>query len=276
MLSSNLLNSQNVFVIVLMASVNTTGNAIAGEMFTLTCSATRVGNFTGNVTLQWITPDGSQAVSTGSVVVGTALTSGEMTSLSLQFTTLFTSHGGEYRCQGQLVSQNTTYTVLALQDVIVRGVCYRNTSHNLVHESVYFFYPVPAPSVTVTGVPPSPVYAGTNLLLTCTFELHSVIDSPVTLTSVWRRGGMSLSSDGRVNVSMIDMINQTVYRTTLSISPISNTMDGGQYSCQSVLVSDAYTLYADASQVVLVRTAGMWLPGCQGSGVKMLALSLPP
>ena len=120
-------------------------------------------------------------------------------------------------------------------------------------------YPVPAPSVIVTGVPPSPIYAGTNLLLTCMFELHGMTDRPVTLTSVWRRGGVSLNSDGRVNVSMTPMISPSLYRTTLSISPISSTMDGGQYSCQSILVSDAYVLYADGSQEVSVRTAGMWL-----------------
>jgi hypothetical protein len=83
-----------------------------------------------------------------------------------------------------------------------------------------------------------------------------MVDSPVTLNSVWRRGGESLDSDGRVNVSMINMINQTVYYTMLSISPLSNTMDSGQYSCQSALESDAYVLYADASQQVPVRIAG--------------------
>jgi hypothetical protein len=106
-----------------MATVNSTGNSTAGEMFTVICSVTRVANFTGNIALQWVTPDGNPAESMGSIVVGSPLTSGETTSLSLQFTALFTSHGGQYLCRGDLVSQDTTYTVIALQDVIVRGTC---------------------------------------------------------------------------------------------------------------------------------------------------------
>ena len=106
-----------------MASVNSSGNATVGEMLTLTCSITRTGNETGSVLLQWIGPDGSQMVSMGAVVVGSPITSGATTSLSLQFTTLFTSHGGEYACQGVLTTQDSVYTIAALQDVIVQGNC---------------------------------------------------------------------------------------------------------------------------------------------------------
>ncbi len=119
-----------------------------------------------------------------------------------------------------------------------------------------FIIIVPVPSVNITGVPTSPLSTGTSLFLTCTFELHSTIDSPVTLNSIWRRAGVVLNSDSRVNISAISAISSSVYRTELSISPLINTMDSGQYSCQSVFTSDEYVQYADGSQQVLVGIAG--------------------
>lgn len=104
-----------------MVSVNSSGSTTVGRTFSLTCSITRVMNISGNLTIQWIGSDHNQVVSMGPIAVGDPMVSGEATSLSLQFTTLFTSHGGEYRCQGDLMSQDTMYTVSALQDVIIRG-----------------------------------------------------------------------------------------------------------------------------------------------------------
>ena len=48
----------------------------------------------------------------------------------------------------------------------------------------------------------------------------------------------------------------STYVTMLSISPLSNTMDSGQYSCQAVFGSDDYVLYTDASQQVTVTVGG--------------------
>ena len=108
-----------------MASVNSSGNATAGELYTLICFITRAMDVTGDVILQWIGPDGTQVVSTGPVRVGVPLTSGATTSISLRFTTLLTSHGGEYTCRGNLVSQEIMYTISALQDVIVQGTVHK-------------------------------------------------------------------------------------------------------------------------------------------------------
>lgn len=84
-----------------------------------------------------------------------------------------------------------------------------------------------------------------------------MIDSPVRLNGIWRRGGQILNSNSHVNISTISMIRQSVYHTTLSISPLVNTLDSGQYSCQSDITSDAYVLYADTSQQVIVRIEGI-------------------
>ena len=104
-----------------MASINISGNGIAGEILVLECFVTRAVNISGSLVIQWIGPDGSPVVSMGPVVVGNPVTSGETTSLTLQFNSLYTSHGGRYACQGDFVSQNIMYTVTALQDVIIQG-----------------------------------------------------------------------------------------------------------------------------------------------------------
>ncbi len=94
-----------------MISVNSSGSSNAGEMLTLMCFVTRIANDIGNVLLQWLGPGGNQVASMGAVVVGSPLTSGAVTSLSLQFTTLFTSHGGEYTCQGVFSTHKLHYSI---------------------------------------------------------------------------------------------------------------------------------------------------------------------
>lgn len=106
---------------VLLGSVSIEGSSIAGEPLTLICSVTRVNNATGNIVLQWIGPDGTQLTSNGTVTVGVPMTSGATTMLNVHFPALYTSNAGQYTCQGELVSSDVMYTVLALQDVIVQG-----------------------------------------------------------------------------------------------------------------------------------------------------------
>ena len=105
-----------------MASVRTDGNSVAGETFYLICLATRAENVTGDINLQWIGPDGSQVMSQGLVVVGVPTTSGSITSLTLEFATLYSSNGGQYSCQSNLTYDDEVYSVSVTSDVIVQGI----------------------------------------------------------------------------------------------------------------------------------------------------------
>lgn len=119
-------------------------------------------------------------------------------------------------------------------------------------------FAVPAPTVNITGIDPHPIFAGTSLLLTCTIELPADVNADqVTLNSIWRRGGDVLSSSTHITITAINTISPYLYRTTLSISPLSNTEDSGQYSCHSLVTSTAYVLHTDASHRVLVRVEGI-------------------
>lgn len=106
---------------VLLGSVSAEGSSIVGEPLTLICSMTRVNNATGNIVVQWIGADGAQLTSNGSVTVGVPIAFGATTTKSVRFSALYTSNAGQYTCQGELVSSDLMYTVLALQDVIAQG-----------------------------------------------------------------------------------------------------------------------------------------------------------
>lgn len=115
-------SSYSYYNTVLFASVSAEGSSIAGESLTVICSITRVNDIVGNVTVQWIGPGGTQVISSESVTVGAPTTTGATTSSSLQFSALRASSGGQYTCRGDLVTNDTVYSVLTLQDVIVQGI----------------------------------------------------------------------------------------------------------------------------------------------------------
>ena len=96
------------------------------------------------------------------------------------------------------------------------------------------------------------------MLLICTFELNSGIDTEVKVDGIWRKGGEILNNNNsRVNITKVTLIEPLIFQTTLSISPLSDVLDSSQYSCQTDFTSDSFVLFADASQQVILRIEGM-------------------
>ena len=114
-------NFQIFLTLVLKVYVNSTGLFDVGEMISLTCFITRVHNISGDINILWTGPDGNLVDNINSVLLGTLQESGSVTSLSLQFSPLHTSHGGLYTCEATFTSQNIMYTVSALHEVIITG-----------------------------------------------------------------------------------------------------------------------------------------------------------
>ena len=102
---------------------------------------------------------------------------------------------------------------------------------------------MPPVLTSVSVVPTDRIYTGQESMLTCTHELNSNVDIPVTVVTVWRRGGQVLTSSSRVNVSTTSSIASSLYRSTLLIRPASSSLDTGVYSCQSSIGSEAYVIY---------------------------------
>ena len=96
-------------------SISATGVPTAGEEYTLTCS---VNVSAGTPSIQWQYSNGSNVTTGGDITVGSQETSGTVTTLTLTFNPLLTSHGGEYICRS--VVQETVERT-AMVDVTVQS-----------------------------------------------------------------------------------------------------------------------------------------------------------
>lgn len=94
------------------------------------------------------------------------------------------------------------------------------------------------------------------MLLICTFEINRRIDTEVKVDGIWRRVGKLLNNHSRVNITEVALIEPSIYQTTLSISPLSDVLDSGQYSCQTDFASNSFVLFIDAYQQVILRIEG--------------------
>lgn len=100
------------------------------------------------------------------------------------------------------------------------------------------------------------LYTGTSVILTCTIELNGAVDSEVRVAGVWRRGGEVVNNSSRVYVSPTTLVHPSVFQMTISVSPLSDSMDSGQYSCHSTITSTPFILFSVGSQQVTLRIDG--------------------
>ena len=115
---------------------------------------------------------------------------------------------------------------------------------------------VTAPTIQISTIPIDQLYTGSSVLLVCMFESNSRIDTEVKVNGIWRRGGEVLNNNDHINITEVMLIEPSIFQTTLSISPLSDVLDGGQYSCQTEFTSDSFVLYTDAFQEVMLRIEG--------------------
>ena len=77
------------------------------------------------------------------------------------------------------------------------------------------------------------------MILTCTIELNETVDTPVVLTGTWRRSGDLIANTSRAHISEVIQNSALVYQTSLSLVPLSSTLDSGQYECESLVRPDS-------------------------------------
>ena len=80
-------------------AIHSTGNTTAGEMYTLSCTATVVENLVVVPTIQWEYSNGSAVEGGSTSTLSAMVTSVNTTTHNLTFSPLRTSHGGEYTCR---------------------------------------------------------------------------------------------------------------------------------------------------------------------------------
>ena len=109
--------------------------------------------------------------------------------------------------------------------------------------------------LTITGSPrDSNFFQGLDLTFTCDIELHSAVDSPVTVTGNWERNGTQLKDSASyttvTNITVVTPPNR--YQMAARFNPL-NFDDSGTYTCV-VTVMPHNTSYISGTLVSATRT----------------------
>ena len=84
-----------------MIDIHSSGASTAGQTHTLTCTAIVIENLVVEPTLEWLDTD-RHVVGGDDITVGSPVTMGTNTTLTLTFSPLHTSHGGRYTCRASI------------------------------------------------------------------------------------------------------------------------------------------------------------------------------
>ena len=76
------------------------------------------------------------------------------------------------------------------------------------------------------------------MIINCTIELDSAVDSHLMITAVWKRNGITVMSSSSREVSDVTQSNSSLYLSQVVFRPFQLSIDDGVYSCQ-VTIDDA-------------------------------------
>ena len=226
-----------------MLSITSEGMIVAGQNYTLICTATRQQALSVTPEIVWLDSAGNQLDSEEGITI-TVLTTTNETVAELEFNPLKTSKGGQYTCQAILESNAALAPLNKTATASVVVQCKFSTSSGvkrLRHYSRSINYSAfcstslaPQPAVTMTASPNVTIYSGSILLLTCTAQIRAEIDTAVAVNITWRKSGALLANQGRAIVSPTQ-IHAFVYHSTAEFSPVSQQLDSGLYTCEVVV-----------------------------------------
>ena len=108
-------------------------------------------------------------------------------------------------------------------------------------------YPVPPVPVELSMDYEDPLYAGTNLTLTCSTDLdENLVDVPVALSTSWTRNNVPVITDSTHSEEQPSLVNTTLltYAATYSFTPLDDKFDStdmgdsGAYQCDLTVMPD--------------------------------------
>ena len=117
------------------------------------------------------------------------------------------------------------------------------------------FLAVSDPTVRVVGVPVNGgFFTEQQLNLTCRVELDETVDSDVTVTTTWFRGGMLLDDTNRTRITPVKQSdsNRLLYESIVAFNPLGQ-VDAGDYECR-VDVTPTDATYIIPSNTTTPRT----------------------
>lgn len=108
------------------------------------------------------------------------------------------------------------------------------------------------------------VYAGSFMSVNCNVELSSAVDTPVTVSAVWRRNGFPLTSSA--NRMLPDAVSvggsSSRYLAQVVFSPVQLSTDDGVYVCEVTVLPVSETFITGTSATsndVSLRATGMYV-----------------
>lgn len=118
---------------------------------------------------------------------------------------------------------------------------------------------MPQPSVMIIPDHTGTLYGGSTFSLTCRVTLNPVIvDTSVTDVAITWAGPRPIPGEW---YEITDTVaNQLEFTRNLSITPLADDRDDGEYTCSAMVTGGDYLLSADASQAFTVEVTSTWEP----------------
>ena len=221
-----------------MIETSRTVPVVAGsEDLTLTCTVNKVIDGLTNIpSAQWMTTSG--LVITGDdITITETVIDGKTTTVTLSFSSLYTSHAGVYMCQGTLELPATMTNFTSTPTNVSVNVMCKLLS---VYDSYYLMSTnkVPTPTSTLS-IPNGQLYEGTIQTMTCTVTLPDTVDTDVTMTVDWILDSTNtiITTSDRVMVSPASGVMSPFVSSLTFNHLIIN--DAGQYSCHATADSSS-------------------------------------
>jgi len=222
------------------------GPLTAGQSYSLTCTITLDG-ITGTPTIEWLDPNNNPVSNSSSVTVeNIVMVNNSAYDRTLAFSSLRTSHGGQYTCQAILGQ----VSAVASSELLVQSVYAKSVKFYVHCDFQFNLFPiVPQPTVSITPNRTGVLYAGTPLTLTCSIQLNPAVDTTVMVTRMWR-GPRSqvVRNTSLVTVSCLVEQSDNLFETSIVFNPL-RTSSGGSYNCGATVTPDPQ------SQFVIMSTA---------------------
>jgi len=218
-------------------TISESGTAVSGHNFSLTCTV----DVSIPPVVQWIYPNSTVITNSRWITVGTLVRANTITSLTLIFEPLVTSHGGQYTCHSKVdvvsSARNSTRNV-AVQSELVHTLC----AHCFVFQIWINFvcvlsWLVASPYLSTTREPNGTLYVNQIVTLTCTATLPQHVDTSVTVVVTWT---------GPRVWSTITMATQETYINTVTVNTLQTT-DSGSYTCSAIARPDVSSTFVTAS-----------------------------
>ena len=105
----------------------------------------------------------------------------------------------------------------------------------------YLYSIVPPFDVTISQDYSDPLYTGTNLTITCSITLDSLVNIPVIVNNQWTRNGNVITEVTIVEDLVIN--TNLTYTATLEFFPLYYMTDDGDYQCSVDVIPDVTDNY---------------------------------